>query len=753
MSPDEARRAGRASRSAPPRSLAVAAPRRARLPALEDLLQDLRFAARLIAARNAGSRRRRSSPSRSASAPTRWASPSSTPRSFAGFNFERAEQLHAISWRPTRAAACRPRCAISRTGARNRSRSRTWRPTRSAPSTSATTTPRPNRRRAASVTANLFDVLRQRPLLGRAFAAGEDRRGADPVVDHRLRHLDEPLRQRSRRDRPHPPDQRHARRTIVGVMPERMKFPDNSELWVPFVPTDAQLTRDVAAAGRVRPPGRRRQPRAGRRREIDGIARADQPAHPDQTKNVVGGQVETLHRAIPGRRGAPDVHHRDGRGHLRAADRLRQRRQPAAVARDVSLARSRRPLLARRHALAHRPAAADRERRAVAAWAASVGLALAAFGVRAFDAAMQMSQPPYWLRFTIDYRVLAYVAGICVATGVIFGLAPALQVSRENQHDTLKEGGARHRRQPPRRPVRQRPGGRRARADHRAALRRRADAAQLHRALCRRSGLRGRRPDAHAHAAAAVEATRRADVAARFFDQLVPRLEADSRRRAGGDHHRACRRSITRSARFEIDGRPRKSMTIGGRLSARSRSRRATSRCSASPVARGRDISRHRRRGRRRERRHQPDDGRPLLPGRRSDRPAHPLRARVTTSPAPRRSRGAPSSASRDVSCRDRQTMRFASAVVYLPFRQAPPRTSSLLIRSALPPASVMAAVRSVVQSIDRRSAGVHHRDRRGRLCERAVRSTGSSPRCSPCSRRSGSCCRRSASTASSPTP
>jgi putative ABC transport system permease protein len=38
---------------------------------------------------------------------------------------------------------------------------------------------------------------------------------------------------------------------------------------------------------------------------------------------------------------------------------------------------------------------------------------------------------------------------------------------------------------------------------------------------------------------------------------------------------------------------------------------------------------------------------------------------------------------------------------VYLPLRQSPPRTTSLLIRSALPPASVMAAVREAVQSID----------------------------------------------------
>jgi predicted permease len=43
----------------------------------------------------------------------------------------------------------------------------------------------------------------------------------------------------------------------------------------------------------------------------------------------------------------------------------------------------------------------------------------------------------------------------------------------------------------------------------------------------------------------------------------------------------------------------------------------------------------------------------------------------------------------------------FRNPVVYLPFLHAPDRSSSLIIRSRLPPASIMAAVRSVVQSID----------------------------------------------------
>jgi len=68
-----------------------------------------------------------------------------------------------------------------------------------------------------------------------------------------------------------------------------------------------------------------------------------------------------------------------------------------------------------------------------------LGLGFATFGVRAFDAAVQTSQPPYWLRFTLDARVLIYVAAICVLTGILFGLAPALRISRSGGI-WLKEG-------------------------------------------------------------------------------------------------------------------------------------------------------------------------------------------------------------------------------------------------------------------------------------------------------------------------
>src|SRR5262249_35750806 len=71
----------------------------------------------------------------------------------------------------------------------------------------------------------------------------------------------------------------------------------------------------------------------------------------------------------------------------------------------------------------------------------ALGLLLALGGVHLFDLATQDVGKPYWITFTMDYTVFAYLAAICVLTGILFGLAPALQVSRANVNEILKEGG------------------------------------------------------------------------------------------------------------------------------------------------------------------------------------------------------------------------------------------------------------------------------------------------------------------------
>jgi predicted permease len=69
------------------------------------------------------------------------------------------------------------------------------------------------------------------------------------------------------------------------------------------------------------------------------------------------------------------------------------------------------------------------------------GLALAYVGVRLFDAATQDVGKPYWIKFTMDAQVFAFFAAVCLGTGIVFGLAPALHVSKTDLNEVLKEGG------------------------------------------------------------------------------------------------------------------------------------------------------------------------------------------------------------------------------------------------------------------------------------------------------------------------
>lgn len=53
----------------------------------------------------------------------------------------------------------------------------------------------------------------------------------------------------------------------------------------------------------------------------------------------------------------------------------------------------------------------------------------------------EIADMPYWITFTMDYHVFAYFFVICIGTGIAFGCVPALQMSRTNVNDNLKEGG------------------------------------------------------------------------------------------------------------------------------------------------------------------------------------------------------------------------------------------------------------------------------------------------------------------------
>jgi len=73
-----------------------------------------------------------------------------------------------------------------------------------------------------------------------------------------------------------------------------------------------------------------------------------------------------------------------------------------------------------------------------------VGLLLAYWGTTALVSMLppnQISALPFLQTLKIDVRMLAFSFGLSVLTGIIFGLAPALQSSRLELNGVLKEGG------------------------------------------------------------------------------------------------------------------------------------------------------------------------------------------------------------------------------------------------------------------------------------------------------------------------
>ncbi len=72
--------------------------------------------------------------------------------------------------------------------------------------------------------------------------------------------------------------------------------------------------------------------------------------------------------------------------------------------------------------------------------AAPLGLLIARVGVWMLDNAVPPDDIPYYIHWEISGRAIAYTVGISALTGLVFGLAPALQAGRLNLQETLRDG-------------------------------------------------------------------------------------------------------------------------------------------------------------------------------------------------------------------------------------------------------------------------------------------------------------------------
>jgi putative ABC transport system permease protein len=287
------------------------------------------------------------------------------------------------------------------------------------------------------LSANSFGLIGQQPLFGRNFLPGEDAPGAQPVaiIGYGLwqnRYGGDPaILGRTIRVNELP-----AR--IVGVMPQGMKFPNTAEMWMPLVP-DAEArrrtTRNLGVFGRLRPGVTREQAQA----EIAAFTASIAQRFPETNKGIDvivqpynerfnGGPIRLLFFSLMGAVALVLVIACANVANLllaRSASRARE------MALRVSIGATRWRIV--RQLLV--------ESVLLGCIAGLVGLALSYVGVTLFDDAVSSVQKPYWIKFTMDGTVFAFLAGICLATGVLFGLAPALQVSRTNMAELLKESG------------------------------------------------------------------------------------------------------------------------------------------------------------------------------------------------------------------------------------------------------------------------------------------------------------------------
>ena len=69
-----------------------------------------------------------------------------------------------------------------------------------------------------------------------------------------------------------------------------------------------------------------------------------------------------------------------------------------------------------------------------------LGLALAKIGTTMIASAMPVDQVPAYITWSLDFRSLVYAFVVAVATAVLFGLLPALQSSRGDLVESLKDG-------------------------------------------------------------------------------------------------------------------------------------------------------------------------------------------------------------------------------------------------------------------------------------------------------------------------
>jgi putative ABC transport system permease protein len=295
----------------------------------------------------------------------------------------------------------------------------------------------PERIEGVRVSASLFPLLGVAPALGRVFTDEEDRTEAQSVIvlshglwQRRFGGADSIVGQiLTLNSRPY---------TVIGVMPASFRFPGREqEFWCPmaFEPGEAAGRGDhyLSVVARLKPGVTRQQAQP----EMDAIAAGLQQQYP-QTNTEQGIALVPLHEEFAGAVRKPLLILLGAVGFVLLI--------ACGNVMNLLLARAttRRKELTIRLALGAGRLRLTRqlftESLLVAGLGGVVGTLLALWGVRLLEALVpdNLAQAR---GIVTDWRVLGFSVAVSLLTGVVFGLLPALQVSRPNLTEALKEGG------------------------------------------------------------------------------------------------------------------------------------------------------------------------------------------------------------------------------------------------------------------------------------------------------------------------
>ena len=299
----------------------------------------------------------------------------------------------------------------------------------------------PERVNAPVVSANFFSVLGVNPIIGRTFQPGEDQQNGPQVTV-----LTYGLWQRRFGGDPNilgkNLDISGTSYTIVGVLPANFQFALRAaDLWLPYQPTQNQLSRrfmhGTNLIGRLKTGIGPEQAQAELTTIAGRIAQDYKESHAGTRSRLVPLQEEVV-------------------GTVRPILLVLL----AAVGFVLLIACANVASLLLTRAIARQKEVAIRSALGASRWrvirqlltesvllslvGGAAGLVVAYAGVPALVAALpesQLNAMPFLKTLRIDAGILTFSFALSLLTGLLFGLAPALQSSRLDLNEALKEGG------------------------------------------------------------------------------------------------------------------------------------------------------------------------------------------------------------------------------------------------------------------------------------------------------------------------